>query len=95
MKRFFAKCLFFLWVIAVWVFIIHIINSVCFGATRRQPRYKIAPTNCVVRVDGTNCYVRYMRDLLLNTNLVISCEPFDPAPASRGDNTNEGEPDEE
>ena len=40
--------------------------SVCFGAKREPPRYRVSPTNCVVRIDGTNCYVRYMYDTLLN-----------------------------
>lgn len=89
MKRFLAKVLFFIWVVACWIFIGYLLNSLCFGAVRRNPpRYKIAPTNCVVRIDGTNCYVRYMRDLLLNTNLVVSCEPFDPPPAPPVASTN-------
>jgi len=67
---------------------------VCFAVNgetvrRKAARYKIAPTNCVVRIDGTNCYVRYMRDTVLNTNLVILCEPFDPPPAPSENETNE------
>ena len=61
-----------------FVVIFWLVCSAVFGETarRKAARYKIAPTNCVVRIDGTNYVVRYMRDLLLNTNLVVSCEPI-------------------
>lgn len=77
-----------------FVVIFWLVCSAVFGETvrRKAARYKIAPTNCVVRIDGTNCYVRYMRDTVLNTNLVILCEPFDPPPApseNENDTTNE------
>ena len=72
-----ATCFLGLWVLLGWL----ICNLAFGGSNRRVARYKISPTNCVVRIDGTNCYVRYMKDLLLNTNLVVSCEPFDPPPA--------------
>ena len=82
MKMFFAKVLFFVWVVVCWIFIGYLLNSLCFGAVRRNPpRYKVAPTNIVLRIDGTNCFVRYMYDNLLNTNLVVMVEPFDPPPA--------------
>ena len=82
MKRFFAKVLVFVWVVVCWIFIGYLLNSLCFGAVRRNPpRYKVAPTNIVLRIDGTNCFVRYMYDNLLNTNLVVMVEPFDPPPA--------------
>ena len=78
--------------LAVWVLIGWIACSICFGGSnRRVARYKISPTNVVVRIDGTNCYVRYMRDLLLNTNLVVSCEPFDPPPLASTNNVMEVE----
>ena len=81
MAKFFTKCLFFLWIVAVWIFIGYLLNTFCFGAVRRNPpRYKVSPTNVVLRIDGTNCYVRYMWDNLLKTNLVVMCEPFDPPP---------------
>lgn len=96
MKKIIVKCLFFVGIVAAWLFVGYIFNTLCFGGVRRNPpRYKIAPTNVIERIDGTNCYVRYMRDNLLNTNLVVACEPFDPAPAVQTDNTNEGESDEE
>lgn len=75
-----------------FVVIFWLVCSAVFGETgrRKAARYKIAPTNCVVRIDGTNCYVRYMRDMVLNTNLVILCEPFDPPPAP-ADTANDNE----
>lgn len=64
--------------------------NVCFGAVRRNPpRYKVSPTNVVLRIDGTNCYIRYMWDNLLKTNLVVMCEPFDPKPLPIEPSTND------
>lgn len=84
-----ARTIILLAPLAVLLVAVLALVNVCFGGVRRNPpRYKIAPTNCVVRIDGTNCYVRYMRDLLLNTNLVVSCEPFDPPPAFDEPSTN-------
>lgn len=82
-----------------FVVIFWLVCSAVFGETvrRKAARYKIAPTNCVVRIDGTNCYVRYMRDTVLNTNLVILCEPFDPppAPSENANDTNNEEAENE
>ena len=92
MKRFLAKCAFFVWVVAGWIFIGYLLNTLCFGAVRRNPpRYKVAPTNCVVRIDGTNCFVRYMYDNLLKTNLVVMVEPFDPPPFASTNDFKEAE----
>lgn len=67
--------------LAVLIVAVCFLCGVCFGAVRRNPpRYKVSPTNVVLRIDGTNCYVRYMWDNLLKTNLVVMCEPFDPKP---------------
>ena len=74
-KAILARIALFFWFVSVWILIGYVVNAVCFGGARKPVRYKIAPTNCVLRVDGTNYVVRYMRDLLLNTNIVISCEP--------------------
>ncbi|MBO7447385.1 hypothetical protein J6U78_03555 [bacterium] len=72
----------FVWIVACWLFIGYLLNALCFGAVRRNPpRYKVAPTNVVLKIDGTNCWVRYMWDNLLLTNLVVMVEPFDPPPA--------------
>lgn len=77
-----ARTIILLAPLAVLVVAILFLCNVAFGAVRRNPpRYKVAPTNVVVRIDGTNCYVRYMWDNLLLTNLVVMVEPFDPPPA--------------
>lgn len=85
LKVILARIGLFFWIVAVWIFIGYLVNTFCFGATRKPARYKVAPTNCVVRANGTNCWVRYMKDNLLNTNLVIMCEPFDPPPAENNE----------
>lgn len=77
-----ARTIILLAPLAVLIVAVCFLCGVCFGAVRRNPpRYKVAPTNVVVRIDGTNCYVRYMWDNLLLTNLVVMVEPFDPPPA--------------
>ena len=92
MKAFFAwlaRTILLLAPLAVLVVAILFLCNVAFGGVRRNPpRYKIAPTNVVERIDGTNCYVRYMWDNLLLTNLVVMCEPFDPPPAPPMASTN-------
>ena len=89
MKRFCFKCLYFMWVVAVWVLIGYLLNTLCFGAVRRNPpRYKVAPTNIVLRINGTNCWIRYMYDNLLHTNLIVMIEPFDPPPLADEPSTN-------
>ena len=85
-----ARTIILLAPLAVLVVAILFLVNVCFGAVRRNPpRYKVAPTNVVVRIDGTNCWVRYMWDNLLLTNLVVMCEPFDPPPAPPEPMTND------
>lgn len=86
----FARTMILLAPLAVLVVAILALCNICFGGTTRKPaRYKVAPTNCVARVNGTNCWVRYMKDNLLNTNLVIMCEPFDPPPAENNEEVGE------
>ena len=84
-----ARTIILLAPLAVLLVAVLALVNVCFGGVRRNPpRYKIAPTNVVLRIDGTNCYVRFMKDNLLNTNLVISVVPFDPPPALEEPSTN-------
>lgn len=65
----------------VIVLAIAIFAFAAFAKVAKKPvRYYVYPTNCVVRILGTNCWVRYMHDNFENTNLVIYCEPFDPPP---------------
>ena len=76
------KAIFLVAPLAVLIVALCFLCGVSFGAVRRNPpRYKVAPTNVVERIDGTNCWIRYMYDTLLKTNLVVMIEPFDPAPA--------------
>ena len=90
LKALSVRFLLFVAIVAFWLFLGFVANSLLFGAVRRNPpRYKVAPTNVVVRIDGTNCWVRYMWDNLLKTNLVVMCEPFDPPPAPPEPQTND------
>ena len=49
--------------------------SFAFGANSSKVRYRVDPTNVVLRIDGTNYFVRYAKDFLLNTNVIVSLEP--------------------